>query len=95
MAKTQTLSFPMRLPDGQQAEALRLLDASRPAINQMLMELWPSLDLFAAERTGLAWKQVEKHLVTSESGMGAGRSAVRWSKLDASCARKPPASRCS
>ncbi len=70
MAKTQTLSFPMRLPDGQQAEALRLLDASRPAINQMLMDLWPSLDLFAAERTGLAWKQVEKHLVT-RSGHGS------------------------
>jgi len=70
VAKTQTLSFPMRLPDGQQAEALRLLDASRPAINQMLMELWPSLDLFAAERTGLAWKQVEKQLV-SRSGHGS------------------------
>src|SRR5258707_8604424 len=53
-----------------QAEALRLLDASRSAINQILMELWPSLDLFAGERTGLAWKQVEKHLVT-RSGHGS------------------------
>ena len=70
MAKTQTLSFPIRLPDGQQAEALRLLDASRPAINQILMDVWPSLDLFAGERTGLAWKQVEKHLV-SRSGRGS------------------------
>jgi putative transposase len=70
VAKTQTLSFPIRLPDGQQAEALRLLDASRPAINQILMDLWPSLDLFAGERTGLAWKQVEKHLV-SRSGHGS------------------------
>jgi len=59
VAKTQTLSFPIRLPDGQQAEALRLLDASRPAINQMVMDLWPQLDLFVGERTGLAWKQVE------------------------------------
>ena len=50
MAKTQTLSFPIRLPDAMQAEALRLLDASRPAINQMLMDLWPSLDLFAGKR---------------------------------------------
>ena len=70
MAKTQTLSFPIRLPDGQQAEALRLLDASRPAINQMVMDLWPHLDLFVGERTGLAWKQVEKHLVT-RSGHGS------------------------
>src|SRR5258707_15134105 len=53
-----------------QAEALHLLDAGRSAINQMLMELWPSLDLFAGERTGLAWKQVEKHLVT-RSGHGS------------------------
>ena len=70
MAKTQTLSFPIRLPDGQQAEALRLLDASRPPINQMVMDLWPQLDLFVGERTGLAWKQVEKHLVT-RSGHGS------------------------
>jgi len=70
VAKTQTLSFPIRLPDGQQAEALRLLDASRPAINQILMDVWPSLDLFAGERTGPAWKQVEKHLV-SRSGHGS------------------------
>lgn len=70
MAKTQTLSFPIRLPDGQQAEALRLLDASRPPINQMVMDLWPQLDLFVGERTGPAWKQVEKHLVT-RSGHGS------------------------
>jgi len=70
VAKTQTLSFPIRLPDGQQAEALRLLDASRPAINQMVVDLWPQLDLFVGERTGLAWKQVETHLVT-RSGHGS------------------------
>src|SRR5260221_14122215 len=63
VAKTQTLSFPMRLPDAMQAEALRLLDASTSAINQMITDLWPDLDLFAAERTGIAWKQVEKHLL--------------------------------
>src|SRR5258708_1187320 len=45
-----------------QAESLRLLDASTSAINQMITDLWPDLDLFAAERTGIAWKQVEKHL---------------------------------
>jgi transposase len=69
VAKTQTLSFPIRLPDALQAEALRLLDASREAINQILVELWPQLDLFVADRTGPAWKQVELHLLT-RSGHG-------------------------
>ncbi len=70
MAKTQTLAFPMRLPDAMQAEALRLLDASTSAINQMITDLWPALDRFAAERTGPAWKQVEKHLLR-RSGHGS------------------------
>jgi putative transposase len=69
MAKTQTLSFPIRLPDAMQAEALRLLDASRLAINQIIVDLWPQLDLFASDRTGPAWKQVEHHLLT-RSGHG-------------------------
>jgi putative transposase len=69
VAKTQTLSFPIRLPDAMQAEALRLLDASTSAINQILTDLWPQLDLFAADRTGPAWKQVEKHLL-KRSGHG-------------------------
>src|SRR5215469_4126157 len=58
MAKTQMLSFPIRLPDCMQGEALRLLDASRPAINDIIEELWPKLDEFAGERTGGARKQV-------------------------------------
>lgn len=70
MAKTQTLSFPIRLPDAMQAAALRLLDASQSAINTMLTELWPQLDLFAEERTGPAWKQVERHLI-QRSGHGS------------------------
>ena len=69
MAKTQTLSFPIRLPDAMQAEALRLLDASRIAINQIVEQMWKSLDLFASDRTGPAWKQVERHLLT-RSGHG-------------------------
>ena len=63
MAKTQTLSFPIRLPDAMQAQALRLLDASRESINQIVTDLWPKLDLFAGDRAGQAWKQVEKHLL--------------------------------
>jgi hypothetical protein len=64
MAKTQTLSFPIRLPNAMQASALRLLDVSGIAINQMILELWPHLDLFTGDRTGPAWKQVERHLLT-------------------------------
>jgi len=69
VAKTQTLSFPIRLPDALQAEALRLLDTSRSAINQIIMDLWPQLDLFAGDRTGPAWKQVERYLLI-RSGHG-------------------------
>jgi putative transposase len=70
MAKTQTLSFPIRLPDAMQAPALRLLDASRKAINEILVELWDKLDAFATDRSGPAWKQVERHLV-KRSGHGS------------------------
>jgi putative transposase len=70
MAKTQMLSFPIRLPDTMQAEALRLLDASTIAINQIITDLWPQLDLFVAERSGPAWKQVEKQ-VLHRSGHGS------------------------
>jgi hypothetical protein len=69
MATTQPLAFPIRLPDALQEEALRLLDASRSATNQLLAELWPALDRFAAERTGPAWKQVEQYAVR-RSGHG-------------------------
>src|SRR5713226_4249198 len=70
MAKPQTLSFPIRLPDALQAEALRLLDASHLAINEILVDLWPQLDQFAGDRSGPAWKQVERHLL-SRSGHGS------------------------
>ena len=70
MAKTQTLSFPIRLPDALQAEALRRLHASRLAINEILVDLWPQLDQFARDRSGPAWKQVERHLL-KRSGHGS------------------------
>src|SRR2546422_6409087 len=69
MAKTQTLSFPIQLPAGIHAEALRLLDTGRAAINQILTDLWQRLDLFVGDRAGPAWKQVESHLLT-RSGHG-------------------------
>src|SRR5258708_28135709 len=70
MAKTQMVSSTTRVPDCMQAEAQRLIDASRPAINQLIEDLWPRLDAFAGDRTGLAWKQVEQHLV-ARSGHGS------------------------
>jgi putative transposase len=54
----QPLSYDLRLPDSAQADALRLLDASRAVVNLALVQLWPLLDEFMAERAGPAWKQV-------------------------------------
>lgn len=69
MGKTQVLSFPVRLPDALQADALGLLDASREAINALVVALWDRLDDFVAERTGPAWKQVEQYAM-QRSGHG-------------------------
>ena len=69
MPTTHPLAFPIRLPDALQAEALRLLDASRGATNELLVALWPELDRFATERTGPAWKQVEQY-AARRSGHG-------------------------
>ena len=55
----QPVSYDLRLPETAQADALRLLGASRIAINQALTALWPRLDVFTTERTGSAWKQVD------------------------------------
>ncbi len=54
----QPLSYDLRLPDEAQADALRLLDASRLVVNAALVQLWPYLDDFMTEHTGPAWKQV-------------------------------------
>src|SRR5262245_5254583 len=54
----QPLSYDLRLPDEAQADALRLLDASREVVNATLTQLWPSLDAFASDRAGPAYKQV-------------------------------------
>jgi len=52
----------VRLPDEAQADALRLLDASKAVVNQALTLLWPCLDEFGRERVGPAWKQVGKYM---------------------------------
>ncbi len=58
----QPLTYDVRLPDEAQADALRLLDASRSVINVALTLLWPHLDDFKADRVGPAWKQVGKYM---------------------------------
>jgi putative transposase len=62
----QSLSYPLRLPDLLQADALRLLDTSRQVINTALLTLWSSLDEFGTHSDGPAWKQVEGMLVSPE-----------------------------
>jgi hypothetical protein len=54
----QPLSYDVRLPDEAQADALRLLDASRAMVNTLLARLWSRLDEFMGERSDPAWKQV-------------------------------------
>jgi putative transposase len=56
----QSLSYPLRLPDTVQAEALRLLDASRQVINLVVTTLWDRLDEFATRTNRYAYKQVEE-----------------------------------
>jgi hypothetical protein len=58
----QLLTYDVRLPNEAQADALRLLDASREVVNQALEILWPHLDAFGSERAGPAWKQVGKYI---------------------------------
>ena len=46
----QPLTYDVRLPEEAQADALRLLDASRAVINAALALLWPSLAEFGTDR---------------------------------------------
>jgi putative transposase len=62
----QSLSYPLRLPDARQADALRLLDVSKAVINTALVALWPRLDEFAEHGDGPAWKQVEGMLTSPD-----------------------------
>jgi putative transposase len=55
----QSLSYPIRLSDEAQPDALRLLDLSRQVINLALVALWPKLDEFGTRTEGPAYKQVE------------------------------------
>jgi hypothetical protein len=53
------LSYPLRLPDAIQADALRLLEVSRDVINWAVTALWERLDEFATRTNPHAYKQVE------------------------------------
>jgi hypothetical protein len=55
---TQSLSYPIRLPDCAQAQALRLLDASREVINATVAALWERLDDFGERETRYVYKQI-------------------------------------
>ena len=54
----QLLSYDVRLPDEVQADAMRLLSASRVVVNALLTDLWPRLDEFMGKPSWPAWKQV-------------------------------------
>ncbi len=58
MANKQVLMYSVRLPATAQADALRLLDASRAVVNQTLTLLWPRLVEFADRPYPQAWKHV-------------------------------------
>src|SRR5216683_4554700 len=54
----QSLSYPIRLPNEVQEDALRLLDVSREVINTTVAALWDRLDEFGERETKYAYKQV-------------------------------------
>ena len=54
------LSYPLRLPDELQADALRLLDLSREVVNAVVTSLWDRLDDFGERTNKYAYKQVEE-----------------------------------
>ena len=63
---TQSLSYPIRLPDLLQADALRLLDVSRQVINAAVVALWDRLDEFGERETKYAYKQVTAMIDSSD-----------------------------
>jgi len=69
----QFLSYPVRLPDGVQAAALRLLDASREVINATVAALWERLDDFGERESQYAYKQV-----TAMMGSPAAHGDRQW-----------------
>jgi putative transposase len=54
----QSLSYPLRLPNDVQEDALRLLGVSREVINATVVALWGRLDEFGERESQYAYKQV-------------------------------------
>ncbi len=69
----QSLSYPIRLPNEVQEDALRLLDVSREVINTTVAALWDRLDEFGERETKYAYKQVTVALPSR-----ASRSYSAW-----------------
>ena len=69
----QSLSYPIRLPDRVQEDALRLLDVSLEVINATLAALWPQLDAFGKRDSPYAYKQV-----TALIGPGDAHGDRQW-----------------
>jgi len=63
---TQSLSFPIRLPDVLQTDALRMLDVSREVINATVSALWDRLDAFGERESTYAYKQVTAMIGSSD-----------------------------
>jgi len=63
---TQSLSYPIRLPDRVQADALRLLDVSRSVITATVVALWDRLDEFGERESKYAYKQVTAMIGSSD-----------------------------
>ncbi len=55
----QSLSYPLRLPDEAQMDALRLLDVSKVVVNQVISTLWPRLEELSVRTNKYAYKQIE------------------------------------
>jgi len=69
----QPLSYPIRLPDRVQEDALRLLDVTREVINATVAALWPQLDAFGTRDSPYAYKQV-----TALIGPGDAHGDRQW-----------------
>jgi hypothetical protein len=90
-AGVQVLTHTLRLPDEQQAAALRWLAFSRNTVNTVLTSLWPRLDEFSGGMHQ-AWKQGRScpfWLRRIRTAPASG--AVRLKPPGGSCVPRPPA----
>jgi hypothetical protein len=101
VANKQVLTYSVRLPDAAQADALRLLDASRTVVNQTILLLWPRLTEFADRPYPQTWKHVTD-LIDSPDPHGNRQWRCEAETAGASCAPRrnvnassPSSNRCS